>query len=203
MLTPRRNDSRRTRAKILQVADGAFAGRPDVVALDEIARRAGLGRATVYRHFSDRRTLAIAVAGEYYESLRQVVGAMGEERMSFRDVLHWVLSTQISMRPLVRNFRELPAREQRQYADLLIDILTPPFLRAQAEGELRQHVRPADFRLVLAMIVAAADEASDEPDDAALHRLITVVLDGLFVEPAESDRPTGWTPPRPFGEDPS
>nr|MDT0666898.1 TetR/AcrR family transcriptional regulator [Micromonospora sp. DSM 115978] len=154
--------------------------RLDVVALDEVARSAGLGRATVYRHFSDRRTLAVAVAAEYYEALRQVVGSMHEVAVSFRDVLQWVLSTQVAMRALVRSFEELPAQDQRQYVESLIEILTPPFLRAQADGELRQHLSPADLVGVMAMINGAADGRSDGSHDASLDRLVTVVLDGLF-----------------------
>jgi AcrR family transcriptional regulator len=180
MLTPRRHDARRNREKILRVADGAFAEGIDVVPLDEIARRAALGRATVYRHFGDRHALAVAVASRYFEALRQAVGA-ADERRSFRDLLRWVLSTQASMRPLVTLLRELPVRDQQQHSDALIGILTPAFRRAQEEGELRSDVEPADLALVMAMLDAAADAPIVGGDHKALQRLIAVILDGLFT----------------------
>lgn len=181
-LTPRRDDARRNREAILRVADEAYADRSDVVPLDEIARRAGLARATVYRHFPNRHALAVAVATHNLEELRRVVGAAEGERRSFRDLLHWVLSTQASMRPLVALLHELPARDRRRQADTLIGVLTPPFRRAQAEGELRCDAQPADLVLVMAMVNAGVDATPADADhDATVRRIIAVILDGLFT----------------------
>lgn len=194
MLTPRRDDARRNREAILRVADAAFADGPDLVPLDEIARRAGLGRATVYRHFRNRHALAAAVAAYNIGELRRVVGAAEGEGRSFRELLHHVLSTQAAMRPLAAVIRELPNREQRQHVDTLIGVLTPPFRRAQHEGHLRPDVEPADLALVMTMLDAgiaagpsstahgaehAAEHSSEH--DAAVRRLIAVLLDGLFT----------------------
>lgn len=178
-LTPLRIDARRNRQTILRIADEAFAQGCHLVPLEEIARRAGLGRATVYRHFPDRQALGTAVAAQQLETLRLVVDAEGE-RYSFRDLLHMVLSEQVSRRPLVHLFREFPAREQRQYADALIAMLTPALRRAQAEGQLRDDIEPADLLRVIHMIEAAVgSEPADTDHDAATRRLIALVLDGL------------------------
>lgn len=190
MLTPRRDDARRNREAILRVADAAFADGPDIVPLDEIARRAGLGRATVYRHFPNRHALAAAVAAHNIGELRRVVGAAEDERRSFRELLHHVLSTQAAMRPLAAVIRELPNREQRQHVDTLIGVLTPPFRRAQHEGQLRPDLEPADLALVMTMLdagiearpVGARHRAGPAAGpDAAVRRLIAVLLDGLFI----------------------
>jgi AcrR family transcriptional regulator len=182
MLTPRRNDARRNREVILRVADAAFADGRDVVSLDEIARRARLGRATVYRHFPNRHALAVAVAAHNLDALRRVVGTVEGSRRSFRDLLRWVLSTQAAMRPLVTLMHELPVRDQRQYANTLIGLLTPPFRRAQAEGELRRDVKPADLVPIMAMVNAGVEAVPVGGDrNAAIQRLIAVILDGLFL----------------------
>ncbi|WP_217563397.1 helix-turn-helix domain-containing protein, partial [Paenibacillus sp. GbtcB18] len=50
----RRSDAVRNRTRILDAAQDMFAERGPEVVMDEIARRAGVGNATLYRHFSGR-----------------------------------------------------------------------------------------------------------------------------------------------------
>ncbi|WP_035742259.1 TetR/AcrR family transcriptional regulator [Parafrankia elaeagni] len=182
MLTPRRSDARRNREAILQVAGVAFTDCPRSVPLDEIARRAGLARATVYRHFPDRHALATAVAEKNLEALRCAVDAATDEGRSFRDLLHWVLATQTSMRPLATLMLELPRRDQQRFADEVIGILAPPFLHAQVEGQLRDDLKPADLTLIMLMVNAAV-EALPVGDERKpiMDRLIFVILDGVFT----------------------
>src|SRR3984893_1619052 len=58
---PLRADARRNYDALLAAADELFTTNGPDVALDEIARRAGVGNATLYRHFPDRRDLLVAV----------------------------------------------------------------------------------------------------------------------------------------------
>lgn len=58
---PRRADARRNRERLLATAREIFAERGTGAPLDEIARRAGIGNATMYRHFPTRHELIIAV----------------------------------------------------------------------------------------------------------------------------------------------
>jgi AcrR family transcriptional regulator len=70
---PIRSDARRNREKLLQVATAAFAaaeGRP--VSLESIARDAGLGIGTLYRHFPNREALVEAI---YRAELAEVAAA--------------------------------------------------------------------------------------------------------------------------------
>jgi AcrR family transcriptional regulator len=57
----RRADAQRNRDLLLAAAREVFSERGADAPLDEIARRAGIGNATMYRHFPDRRELLIAV----------------------------------------------------------------------------------------------------------------------------------------------
>ncbi|MER5182496.1 TetR/AcrR family transcriptional regulator [Streptomyces sp. NPDC002896] len=184
-MSPHRTDARRNREKILRVADEAFAQGSEVVSLEEIARRVRLGRATVYRHFPDRRALGLAVATQQLRMLRRILKQEETERRSFRDLLAMVLASQVSKRPLVRLFRELPVRYQERYADELVAVLTPAFRRAQADGQLREDVEPTDLLLVFEMIESAiaAGTARAHPGDPT-QRIITVILDGFVAEPA-------------------
>lgn len=184
MLTPQRTDARRNREIILRAADEAFAEGSAVVPIEEIARRAGLGRATVYRHFSDRYALATTVAAHRLETLKRIVGTAERDRRTFRDLLHVVLCEQVARRPLVNLIRELPEHEQRRFADSLIAVLAPAFRRAQAEEELRGDIEPADLVLVLEMIEGAlSSKLVPADDEAAIGKLIAVSLDGLYPRP--------------------
>ena len=170
------------------MADEAFAEGSSAVSFEEIARRAGLGRATVYRHFPDRQALGNAIAAEQLLALRRIVAA--PEPLSFRDLLQLVLCSQVSRRALVHLMRELPEREQRHHANALIAVLTVPFRQAQVDGQLRPELQPTDLALIFEMIEAAV--RSVPPDlDAAAHRLIAVILDGLRPPLPAPDRHNG------------
>jgi AcrR family transcriptional regulator len=58
--TPRRSDALRNRERILSVAYGAFKDDPDV-SLNTIAKLAGVGPGTLYRHFPTREDLILAL----------------------------------------------------------------------------------------------------------------------------------------------
>src|SRR5712671_344928 len=74
---PMRADARRNRARILQAARELFASdRPDVQ-IDDVARRAGVGVGTVYRHFPDKEALMGELVRERFtlfnERLREAI----------------------------------------------------------------------------------------------------------------------------------
>ena len=66
---PLRADARRNRAKVLEAAREAFANEGPSAPLDEIARRAGVGAGTVYRHFPTKEALLEAVVVDRLEAL--------------------------------------------------------------------------------------------------------------------------------------
>jgi AcrR family transcriptional regulator len=187
MLTPRRPDARRNREALLQAAEEALSDASGAVpSLEDIARRAGLGRSTLYRNFSDRHELAAAVITEKIQELKDAIAAVLDGRRTFRDLLTWVLELQLEMRPLTALTRQLPERDQQAVADRLIRILAVPFEHAQATGELRPDLQPADLFLIFSMLDGAAGHAQlSGPDvDPQITRMITVLLDGLFGAPA-------------------
>src|SRR3954465_10653266 len=72
---PLRADAARNRARVLEVAYETFAEQGLSVPIDEIARRAGVGAGTVYRHFPTKEALFEAVIGE---RMRFLVGRARE-----------------------------------------------------------------------------------------------------------------------------
>ncbi|SHN24855.1 TetR/AcrR family transcriptional regulator [Cryptosporangium aurantiacum] len=162
------------------MAEDAFRDE-DVVSLDEIARRAGLGRATVYRHFPDRYALGIAVATQWLTELEHRAATNGSDGWTFRDLLYAVLTLQTEQRSLVHLFRELPERAQRRYTDALLTILGPAFRRAQEDGSLRDDIAITDLPLVFEMLEGALRGGPSAVNRGeATERLLGVLLDGLF-----------------------
>lgn len=166
----RRRDAVETRERILRAATSDWVGPRS---FDEIACHAGVSRATVYRHFPDRQALVSAVTARGLRDLRQALA----DPMPFRDLLHTVLATAISLRWLGELIESLPERERNRYARLLVDLLAPAFRRAQADGDLRGDLEPADLAPILRALLTAAREQGGEP--AAL-RLLAVLMDGMF-----------------------
>jgi AcrR family transcriptional regulator len=167
----RRRDAVETRERILRAAGEAFSGQSRSLSFDEIACRAGVSRATVYRHFPDRQALGAAVTARGFAALRQVAA----EGIPFRTLLHGVLATAVSLRWLAEFLDD--ERHRVRHTRTLVDSLTPAFRRAQADGELRADVEPADLAPMLRALLAAARGPEGE---VAASRLLAVLMDGLF-----------------------
>lgn len=174
----RQDDARRTRETILRVADAAYTECVTAPALQEIARLAGVGRATVYRHFPHRHALATAVVARALGRLERSM--TGHPAPPLREVLRAVLSTSLSMRSLIGLLRELPEPEQRRQSQRLVGLLTPAFRCAQAAGELRPDATPQDVLVLLDMLTSRP--VTEHPDVTGQH-LVDVLLDGLFLRP--------------------
>ncbi|WP_424186419.1 TetR/AcrR family transcriptional regulator [Actinokineospora sp. G85] len=182
---PRRVDARRNREAILRVAEEVFAEGIEFASLDEVARRAGLGRATVYRHFPDRHALGVAIADRHLAAIRAAVKSCLHDELSLRDLLRSILCAQVVRRPLVRLFLEMPPGEQLRHVSVLTRELEPAFHHSQARGELRPDLVVADLELVFEMIEGAMATGPYTRDRAAsTQRLVVAVVDGLFA-PAE------------------
>jgi AcrR family transcriptional regulator len=67
-----RADAARNRARILEAAALLFAERsPQEVTMDDIAKRAGVGRGTLYRRYPDRASIAVALLDEHERDLQE------------------------------------------------------------------------------------------------------------------------------------
>src|SRR5580698_8036779 len=76
---PLRADARRNRDRLLEVARDAFAGEGLSTPLDEIARRAGVGPGTLYRHFPTKESLFEAVVHERLQRLVDEARALRDD----------------------------------------------------------------------------------------------------------------------------
>jgi AcrR family transcriptional regulator len=148
----------------------------------EVARRAGVGQATLYRNFPDRRDLAAALLCEEMEHAEQLADEHAGDPDAFFVLLRNIVETIARFHALGELAREdaclgseLHARRRR-----LRQLLTEPLRAAKAAGTVRCDLTIDDIFLIVLM-VRGAIEAADGPAAraAAASRALTLTLDGL------------------------
>jgi AcrR family transcriptional regulator len=179
--TPRRKDAQRNRQAILAAARELFADGADVP-MYEIARRAGVGQATLYRNFPDRRDLAAALLLEEMRHTEQLAADHIDDPDAFFVLLRSIVETIARFQGLGALAREetclgseLHSRRRR-----LRELLTEPLRAAKAAGTVRCDLTIDDVFLVVLMVRGAIDRADDPAARASIaSRALALLLDGL------------------------
>ena len=188
-----RADAERNRRQLVGAARVVFAERGLDAPLDEIARRAGVGNATLYRRFPTRRDLVSAV---FADAMREVVEA-GERALTEPDPwtglvghLTFLCGLQADDRAFADLLTmavtgDLELRRLRERAFAIVNRLIDT---AKAAGSLREDFRHEDVVLIL-MACAGLIERTAPAAPTAWRRHLGYVLDGL--------RAPGHTPAAP------
>jgi TetR/AcrR family transcriptional repressor of mexCD-oprJ operon len=179
----RRRDAERSIARILEAAVDALASDPDA-SMAEIARRAGVVRATIYMHFPTRTTLLDAVQeyattqvadairgaepdrGEPVEALERVLRATWQQLSEFHSVLGL-------------NINRLSAKELRRRHLPMTTQFIPLLERGQAEGVFRNDVSAEWLIAVVRAIVHVAStevEAGRLPQGDVERTMLTTAV---------------------------
>ncbi len=178
---PLRADAARNRARVLEVAYDTFAAEGLSVPIDEIARRAGVGAGTVYRHFPTKEDLYRAVVEDRLEHIVESGRALlttkgaGEALFSFLRsmVLDWGATDQGLVDALAGagvDIKSAAPDAEEAFLGLIGDLLRA----AQRAGTVR---RDLDVPDVKALTVGA--QAMQGYNRDAAERLTEVFLDGL------------------------
>jgi AcrR family transcriptional regulator len=180
----RRRDAEQNRETILAAARAAFAERGVAAGVDHIARLAGVGPATLYRHFPSKAALVDAVLEEGVQRFVEVVRRAGEvpdPTDALRELVHRVVDQQIAD----RSFRDLVAwHDQASSEDVpawseLGDALMGVVARAREAEALRADATFADVMLVL-IALDGLSGAAGQTSPEAVHRVADLALDGLM-----------------------
>lgn len=159
---PRRADAERSVAAILEAALEALTSDPDA-SMAEIARRAGVVRATIYVHFPTRESLVTAVTeraiADVAAALAAAEPATGEPAEALRRVLRATWRELDRFHALVSLNANLPHSELHRLHAPVLKHLQPLIERGQRDGVFRQEV-PAVWHL--SMLLAIAHAASGE-----------------------------------------
>jgi AcrR family transcriptional regulator len=183
-----RSDARRNREAILAAARELFAETADV-AMCEVARRAGVGQATLYRNFPDRDTLAAEVLREHIDGVASLAAEHAGDPDAFFILLRALVEGSAQVHALGELAREDACagsrleRERRRIADLF----KRPLSLAKAAGTVRRDVTVDDVFLVLLMAKGAMQRASGPASRAtSASRVLTLTLDGLVPHAGRS-----------------
>ncbi|MFB7499408.1 TetR/AcrR family transcriptional regulator [Streptomyces sp. NPDC056161] len=188
-----RADALRNRERIVGAAREMFVEHGPDVPLDDIARRAGVGNATVYRNFPDRDALvrevvcsvmdrtaraaeeALAETGDAFAALERFVHAAADERISA--LCPMISSTFDQDHPDLEAARERTER-----------LITEVMDRARVAGQLRPDVGVGDVTVAVAQLSRPPAGVGCLSVDRFVHRHLQLFLDGLRA-PARSVLP--------------
>ena len=188
-----RADALRNRERIVTAAREMFVEHGPDVPLDDVARRAGVGNATVYRNFPDRdalvrevvcsvmdRTvaeaeLALAQTGDAFEALERFVHAAADERIS-------------ALCPMVQSTFDQHHPDLEASRERCESLVAAIMDRAKAAGQLRSDVDVGDVMIAAAQLSRPPAGTDCGIADRYVHRHLQLFLDGLRA-PARSSLP--------------
>ena len=188
---PMRADAARNRGLVLDAAAAVFAdGGPDS-STEEIARRAGVGVGTVFRHFPTKETLLGAVLEQMFEGLAEVAKQgldASDVELGFFLTLHRLVdgaATKMAVADALSR-AGVPLRYS-SWAEPLRAALADLLSRAHEAGALRDDVGVAEL---MAVLIAASRAAQFAGKDRGLRkRAVSMVLDGLRRANSSTVRP--------------
>src|SRR4051794_40778532 len=158
--SPLRADAARNRTRILDAAREAFARSGLDVGVEEIARRAGVGKGTLYRRFLTKEALVQAIVQDRLDELEAIAARCGEVPDAGEGFAQF-LSEAARMQATDQGFLDVVASHMGDILSpdqhrRLLGILAGPLLRAQAAGQVRDDLVVADVPLLLRMLGATA-----------------------------------------------
>lgn len=185
-----RSDALKNREHILNVAEGIFAEQGLEVPMDTIAKTAGVGAGTLYRHFPSRDALIAAVVDERVGDLRQVHRDLVASEQGVSDKLRQWLE---AMRSWMTSYDGLPEPLRRAWEDedtplgvncTEVIAMTEEFLQdAQDEGSARADLSARD--LYLANLGAAWAAVAPLADTDTGHVVATLLSSGWQEKPGK------------------
>ncbi|MFC5746772.1 TetR/AcrR family transcriptional regulator [Actinomadura rugatobispora] len=177
-----RADARRNRERIVEAARETFAAEGPGASLNEIARRAGIGPGTLYRHFPNRAALQAAVLQDRIERLCARAAELRETASPDEALALWLRAFLAHARTdhglagqlMVDGRGGLGIDCHQMIRDAAASVLD----RARSAGAARPDVSPADMIDLVVGVALAAGEP-DPADPGRPERLLGLVLDAL------------------------
>jgi AcrR family transcriptional regulator len=197
---PLRRDAQRNRDRILAATRAAFRERGLEVGVDEIARRAGVGMGTLYRHFPTKDALIDAIVDARFAELT----AAAEHALLAEDAWEGFagfLTAAVDLQRSDRGFKDAlaaPGRDEKRVKAArrkLHDAIERLVARGREQGALRDDLAPEDVIVLLWATARVVERTADVAPDQ-VHRFLAMHLDGLRPGAVTAPIVTGPLTPR-------
>jgi AcrR family transcriptional regulator len=181
---PKRADARRNYDKVLAAAREAFAEGGESTALEEIARRAGVGIGTLYRNFPNRQALLEALYLEEVEGICRMAEEQRESADPWEALTSWFerfigyIATKQALAAELTNYLDRDAQLFKSSRAALWAAGEPLLTRAQEAGVVRPDAEIGD---VMHMVMGIAKVPAADPAQTA--HIVRIALDGLRYRP--------------------
>jgi AcrR family transcriptional regulator len=193
VVKPLREDARRNREAILTAARELFCESAQV-SMAEVQRRAGVGHATLYRNFPDRRDLAAAVIADDVENLERLAEEHADDPCRFFVLLRSLVENMARSSAL----SDLAGKEGDLDSELeriktrVGEIIKRPLRDAKLAGLVRRDLTVDDIFLISRMVKGALDHLDNHASRAAAAtRALNLVLDGVAPSGGHPEFATG------------
>jgi AcrR family transcriptional regulator len=180
-----RKDAARSRAAILTAARELFSSGREVP-MYEIGRRAGVGQATLYRHFPDRAAIVAAISREHVERIEAIAAEHDDDDRAILIVLDAAADMLVRIHDLLGILREdaTLAPVLAELRQRMLVVLDATLDRSRASDLLREDLRADDLLLVLNMINGALTGIATAAErTTAATRALDLALQGLRRRP--------------------
>jgi len=176
-----RSDAQRNRERILDVAKDAFTRSGVNASLDEIAKEAGVGPGTLYRHFPTRETLLEAVYRTEMEKLASAEQAFAEELPPMDALRAWLLlfvdyiATKQLIAPALNALLGDPKKVFEASHARVWEAIRALVKRAVKSGDIRKDLDPIDL---LRALIGVANVATSPDWQQSARRLVDILIAG-------------------------
>ena len=193
-----RADARRNREKIIIAAREVFLEQGIPASLEEIARRAGVNIATLYRRFPDRHTLVQQVAMENMALVGEAMDCATAEHPDAWGALAQLLRRLVDLRvgvfmPVLASGLEEDMRGEggalKVRRNQLFERMEQLVRTAQQEGQLRQGITPIDIMLGVIKLSRPLPVIGAELNELMIDRQLELFLGGLHAVALDASEP--------------
>jgi AcrR family transcriptional regulator len=181
-----RADALRNRERLVEAARAVFREQGYDASLDEVAKRAGVGAGTLYRHFPNRESLLDAIMQSWVDRVNDAADKVLLHEGTPRELLLAWFEAYVA---LISLHKGGPAKITQAMGDESSPIVTKCQTltaatdrvaeRLREEHALRDHVEAVQMARLVGGVATVADNA--DLDQAAVRPLLEVIADGMLV----------------------
>jgi AcrR family transcriptional regulator len=176
-----RSDAQRNRERILEVAKRAFTRHGAATSLDDIAKQAGVGAGTLYRHFPTRDALIEAVYRSEVEKLAAAANGFAAAMTPVEALRTWLLlfvdyiAAKHIIAPALNSVAGGPSRLYEGSRSLVQGAIEELVKRAKKSGDVRRDIDASDL---LRAVIGVSYVGSGGDWQQSARRLVDILIAG-------------------------